>query len=319
MLGDKLLANNPLIIVDVGASGGLDPRWSNFTNYFKGILFEPDQREYLKLDKNESDNLLILDTALLDLKTQTDFHLCKKQEVSSVFLPNFSLLDKFYEPDRFAIHKTVKLNTDNLDNVLRKNRMNNIDFIKLDTQGSELPILKGSTDSLRNVVGLQIEVNFVELYKNIPLFSDIDIFVRKMGFELFDIKRAFWKRNNPKGFGVRKGQLIWGDALYFKVPEQVLNIDGIDENKVIRTICTYLVYGYVELAESLFIFAKQHRILSNDICKLIKLILVRFTERNPIPNFRGKERIRNMLIKAANFFSIKGPYSGTDDSIGNSL
>jgi len=26
MLGDKLLANNPLIIVDVGASGGLDPR-----------------------------------------------------------------------------------------------------------------------------------------------------------------------------------------------------------------------------------------------------------------------------------------------------
>ena len=319
MLGDKVLVNNPLIIVDVGASGGINSRWGNFTNYFKGILFEPDPRVYKQLKSNASDNLLVLDTALLDLKTETVFYLCKKQELSSVFLPNFSLLEKFYDPDRFEVIKKIKLNTDKLDTVLRKNRIKNIDFIKLDTQGSELLILKGSTASLQNAIGLQIEVNFIELYNNQPLFNDVDDFIRKMGFELFDIKRYFWKRNNSKSFGNQKGQLIFGDALYFRVPEQILNIDNIDGNIVIRAICTYLVYGYVDLAEELFNAVKQNSLISKEAIKNVTSILVKITKRNLLPNFRGKSRIRNMILERANIFSVNGPYSGCDESIGNSL
>ena len=133
------------------------------------------------------------------------------------------------------------------------------------------------------------------------------------------IKRYFWKRNNSKSFGNQKGQLIFGDALYFRVPEQILKIDNIDGNIIIRAICTYLVYGYVDLAESLFILAKQHGLLSNKINDPIKSILVKVTEKNRIPNFRGKGKIRNILRKVTNSFSIKGPYAGTDESIGNTL
>ena len=49
---DKLLNNNHLVIVDVGASGGIHPRWSKTTEFYKGILFEPDHREFDALKKN---------------------------------------------------------------------------------------------------------------------------------------------------------------------------------------------------------------------------------------------------------------------------
>ena len=54
-----LLENNQLIIVDIGASGGIDPRWKNLTSYFKCILFEPDPREYSILKENSDSNLIV--------------------------------------------------------------------------------------------------------------------------------------------------------------------------------------------------------------------------------------------------------------------
>ena len=317
MLGNDLLANNPLMIVDVGASGGLDFRWINFTSSIRAILFEPDPRVYDVLKSSGRDNLIILNSALSDSVNEIDFHLCKKQQVSSVYLPNFDFLNKFIDPGRFEVLKSIRLKTDTLDNQLRKNGIQEVDFIKLDTQGSELSILKGGADSLKKASGLEVEVEFAELYENQPLFNEVDSFVRKMDFGLFDIKRYFWKRNNSKTFGSRKGQLVCGDALYFRGPEEVLMMDEINQEKIIRSICIYLVYGYTDLAQTLFNIAKKERKLSTDVHDSVGLILAKFSERNSIPNFRGKGKIKYLLQKIANAFSIKGPYSGTDESLGN--
>ena len=74
---------------------------------------------------------------------------------------------------------------------MRKNGIQEVDFIKIDTQGSELSILKGSTDSLKNAIGLEIEVEFVDIYENQPLFNEVDSFVRKMDFELLQLTTYF--------------------------------------------------------------------------------------------------------------------------------
>ena len=38
----NMLENNPLWVVDIGASGGIDPRWEKSHYSYRGILFEPD-------------------------------------------------------------------------------------------------------------------------------------------------------------------------------------------------------------------------------------------------------------------------------------
>ncbi len=85
MIGNVLLRDNPLVLVDVGASGGLDPRWSRFTTEYRAILFEPDPREFQRLKNQSTPNLVVLQTALADVPRSLDLHLCVKQELSSLF------------------------------------------------------------------------------------------------------------------------------------------------------------------------------------------------------------------------------------------
>ena len=51
--------------------------------------------------------------------------------------------------------------------------------MKLDIQGAELEVLRGSKKTLTNVLGLEIEVNFKEIYHDIPLAHDVEEFLKK--------------------------------------------------------------------------------------------------------------------------------------------
>lgn len=317
MVENDLLANNPLWVVDVGASGGINPIWAKFTSFYKGILFEPDPREYDTLNSKSEDNLIVINSALSDSVKILDFNLCRKQQVSSVYLPNFHFLNNFPDSQRFEIIKSIKIHADTLSNQLLKNGIDEVDFIKIDAQGYELPILKGGIDYLDNVIGLEIEVAFAKLYKDQPLFNEVDSFVNENGFELFDLKRYFWKRKECIDTGSQKGQLVCGDALYFRKPEHVLLMNDITQEKIIRSICTYLVYGYLDLAQTLFKKSNDEGLLATEIHDNIVLILSKYKKRNLIPNFRGKGRIQGLFEKIANIFNHREWYSGTDQSLGN--
>ena len=284
MIGNQWLGNSDLNIVDIGASGGIDPRWQKFTSKYKAVLFEPDPREFENLKSNSSDNFVILNAALSEKSGERDFHLCKKQQVSSVYMPNFDFINKYPDPERFSVEKTIKIMTDTLDKQLQTNNIHDIDFIKIDTQGHELAILHGAQKSLGTVIGLELEVEFVSLYKNQPLFNEVDTFVRNQGFELIDLRRYFWKRNGVEHYGERKGQLVFGDALYFRSPENILAMDGLTEEKIIKAICIYFVYGYVDLGLTLLETAYRNRKISQDTFDMVSSVFfdlknVDFTSR----------------------------------------
>jgi FkbM family methyltransferase len=316
---NHLLSDNPLYIVDVGARDGMHSRWNKFTSSYKGILFEPDPKEYKLLKSKCEKNLIVLNFALSDSVGELDFHLCQKPYVSSVYLPNIDFLNKFPEAERFDVVKSIKVQTDTLDNQLKKNNIFDIDFMKIDTQGHELSILQGSFDYLDNLVGLEIEVEFMPLYKKQPLFNEVNSFIRKHGFELFDLKRYYWKRKESKKTRNQKGQLVFGDALYFKTPEQVLLMNRVTQEKIVRSICVYLVYGYLDLAQALFSNANKNRLLAKEVQDEVVLILSKYERAytNILPNFKGKGSIKLLFERIGNMFDVNSWYTGGDNSIGN--
>ena len=98
------------------------------------------------------------------------------------------MLDRFNNPKRLDIIKENKISCVSLDEVLSEAALTDVDFIKLDTQGTELAILEGSASVLADAVfGLEIGVAFAELYNGQPLFADVDSFVRQKGFDLIDL------------------------------------------------------------------------------------------------------------------------------------
>ena len=248
----------PIKLVDVGASGGLQSPWKDAREFLAVVGFEPDEQEFKNLTENRVSKVTYLNVALYKERISIDFHSAADHEKSSIFLPNRIFLDKFPNPKRFDIVRTVRLEVDTLDSQLDKHGIGDIDFIKLDTQGSELFILQGANRTMDHTFGLEVEVEFAQMYKGQPLFADLDKFVRSKGFHLFDLRPFYWKRTNGMSYGEIKGQLIFANALYLKDTEVFgqhlaqIEDDVVRKSKVLRAISICVLYGYFDYAAEIF-------------------------------------------------------------------
>lgn len=313
--------DDPLTIVDIGASGGIHARWSGSPCGLRAVLFEPDPREFDTLTSMAPHTWTVINSALSDRSGDIEFRLARKQQVSSVYPPNNAFLEKFPDPDRFQTVKTITIRADTLDNQLKINGIQDVDFIKIDAEGYALPILKGGGESLPAVIGLELEVEFLPLRQGQPLFPDVHGFVQERGFELVDLRRYFWRRAGTGNYGnTVKGQFVFADALYLRTPERVLSMPGISEAKIFRAVVVYLSYGYFDLAEVLFRSAGAKGLLSSGTSAKIETLLNKRRNKPRLPDFRGKGRIHDLLARFADVFAVGGEggaYSGTDPKVGN--
>lgn len=297
----KYYQKYPLVLADIGASGGLEPHWAPAKKYLQIIGFEPNEKEFSNLKKKENRNVTYLNTGLYNKNTFLDYYVTKNPQNSSVFKPNKKFLNQFSEKERFDIIKVTKIETDTLDNQFKTHNITDTDFIKIDTQGSELFILEGAAATIQNFVfGIEVEVEFVEQYRNQPLFADVDSFIRKQGFWMFDIQSCHWKRIKGKDCFKKRGQMVFGNALYLKKSENFIKMIETIQNKtekkskILRALSICFLYGYFDYAREIFdmtsaLFNEAER---RGIEKKFKHS-IRWA--NKIPNFRGQRMLAEMV------------------------
>lgn len=78
-------------------------------------------------------------------------------------------------------------NLASLDKLLAGSKFSKPDFIKIDTQGYELEILKGGEKTLAHAEFVLLEVSFLDIYINCPLIADTLSFMKQRGFVVYDI------------------------------------------------------------------------------------------------------------------------------------
>ncbi len=118
---------------------------------------------------------------------------------SSILKPNLHL--KQYPHIQF--NETVEVDMVRLDDYFMNENINPEDYnmINIDVQGYELEVFKGSQNILNNISYIISEVNRDEVYENCAKVQDLDVFLKKYGFDRVE---TTWDG------------LTWGDALYVK-------------------------------------------------------------------------------------------------------
>ena len=285
---NTILSNMPdkqcINFVDIGAAGGLEPRWKAIEKHISYYGFEPDKRSIneLNIKINKIKNKYFYPFALWSTNGSIDLNLCKSPGCSSVFKPNNSFLNRFPNSERFNVASEDSLDCVSLDDL----NISRCDFMKLDIQGAELEVLKGAKKTLSNTLGLEIEVEFVHLYTNQPLFGDLCAFLSTHNFELMDFTNIQrWGRHS---INERLGQAVFGDALFLKSPEYIL-----ENHNNIETISAYLkillIYRRFDLIDILLKHLTiEERALYKEFEVDIRIIKRKFYRANKISNIASK-------------------------------
>ena len=303
---NKDLLLQPIIFIDIGSRGGVQKKWLIFKDKLNVIGFEPDKEEYDRM-QNEGLPMKNYNIGLWKEKGIIDFYLTRNGRCSSNLEPNTEVLDEFPESDRFDIIKKTNIPVDTLDNIL--NSSNKVeggdipDFVKLDTQGTELYILQGMTETLnRSIFGIEIEVEFISMYRKQPLFHEVDEFMHSQGFQLFDIKKYYWRRKCGLGLdGTMRGQIAHGDALYFRNPDVYINLlknsNVKSRKRLLIAVAIALFYGYSDYAINLLECGKNSNLICEEDYTLLLKNISRSSKKILMPDFKGKSLIGRFIRK----------------------
>jgi FkbM family methyltransferase len=174
----RRLGFNPKFCLDIGAYEG------NWTHDFKKTFPEcaimmiegQVEKEPVLLKAKNSYTDVNYKIALLGA-TETNVTFNIYETASSV-------LAERDENNTNAKVETRKLSM--LDNIIAPLKQQP-DFIKIDTQGYEMEILKGGEKILSGAEFVLLEVSLIDIYINSPLVADVLDFMRQRGFVLYDI------------------------------------------------------------------------------------------------------------------------------------
>ena len=262
---ETILCGNSISLVDIGAAGGLQDRWKPFSRVVDLVAVEPDPRAKESLEKLETTSLHSLHRVNLPLASTTralDFYLCKHPRQSSVLKPNAEHFAKYNDGHKWDVVKVETMNATTLDSLIVSKLKP--DFLKLDTQGSELDILKGSMKTLQSCLGLETEVEFREMYESQPLFGDLSKFLQGTGFEFIDfVAFGKWERSRTDGLRTFLGELIHADALFMRSPESAVTIAKKLEDKtlILRYLGLLYIYARSDMMRATLTIAADNELI----------------------------------------------------------
>ena len=252
--------------IDIGASTFDE---SNKLLKYKFVnlhLFEPDNR-VLKSFFGKYENLYLYDVGLWSSKSIKEINLLKNQIASSIYKPNIKILKNYLGSiDQYNVEKKEKVELNKLDSLSK--RIKKSDFIKIDAEGADYDILLGAKKSLNYTIGLQVETQSIERYKDSKLNFEIFKFLDQNNFELFIFNKENWPRN--LNFNIDTNlQNVWSDVVFFKKISYL--IKELKKKKIkkrkfyIKKLIFLMIYYKLHDAAINYIYnIKEENLISNE-------------------------------------------------------
>lgn len=205
-----LSASRPIVVIDVGCRWGFAERFlsEQCQSSFKIFGFDPDEIECSRLQASygylPDGYVTCVPVGLAGSPGRRNLYLTKEPACSSLYPPIQYLAEKYPALDCINLKKVTTADVTTLDLWARDKKLQAIDYIKIDTQGSELEILKGGDGIIETARCIDIEVEFNPIYEGQTLFGETDTYLRSKGFVL-------WRLSNLVHYSLGGEQLVMPD------------------------------------------------------------------------------------------------------------
>lgn len=260
------LLDRRLVVIDVGARWGVAPIWDQLGDQCHTIGFEPDEAECSRLAhlNRSHDRRRFVPVGLGATTGMATLYLTRDHKGSSLYPPSNLAVSRHPGLADGHLEATEIIEVMALDDWCAQEGIAQIDAMKIDTQGSELDVLKGAAGMLQGVRLLEVEVEFNPLYEGIPLFWAVDQFLRSQGFVLWCFRDLahYAQAGAPTDWRIEShvyydeviakvpaaaGQLFWANAYYVKAdvayPEA-----GAGWRQLVRDACITAAHKLYDLA-----------------------------------------------------------------------
>ena len=194
-VAEMLLAHGINCVLDVGANQGQFGVSLRSSGYEGLILsFEPNATAYEALTQKLDARWHSFPVALGDVEEHRDLNLMQHSVFTSFLEPTNRSTDQFREGN--AVTEVATVQARRLDSFL-----NNVPlppdpkiFLKCDTQGYDLRVIRGAGTRLDNIFLLQTELSMVPIYDGMPDYLETLRFCDSLGF----VPAAFFPVTNDE-------------------------------------------------------------------------------------------------------------------------
>lgn len=242
---------NEFIILDVGCRDQPYPRWFRLPN-LRVIGWDVDKAECDRL-QSIYPQFLYLPCGLGAKSGCAPFYQTAGIDCSSFLRPchDAHLIDQLFQ----EVGKVEGVEIRTLDS-FREYFPQGADLLKIDTQGTELEVLKGAEETLKSVLMVEVETEFNPFYEGQALFGDVDAFLRSRGFQFWDFQdmnrysaklgHTFDRFSDTSVGGVSglltdiksEGQLNWAESFYVTNP-----IRNLEKTKILAHALDFENFG----------------------------------------------------------------------------
>ena len=288
-----LIENNiePLV-VDVGARNGMHVSSipNCYSKYSKLVGFEPNKQEYNKLITKTTDaeragatlsgfkETEYFDSALWSNQESRELFITEGEGAATLMgVPLKKIADnmflnyskKSYFKEHVKVKKKEKIDCQRLDHLIKGEKK--IDILKLDVEGAELEIFKGSQKLLdsKSILFIKTEFFLTPYFKKSTLLGHQQVFLNKNGFRLIDIdlNHAPYTRSLKTNSIYSQRNLRYGGDAYFILDPDRNMISSFDLHRL-GIAC--LVYNFDALGIDLL---REAHLISNESLDEIQNII----------------------------------------------
>jgi hypothetical protein len=198
----------PPVLVDVGASSGLNPGWKALAKYSICIAFDADDREMASTRRASTvyRELYVYNRALTSgPEGASDFYLTQSPPCSSLLRPNHKKLAVWEYAERFRVCKKTTVQTIHFATVLNELKLGRVDWFKTDSQGTDLRLFLSLGNSvIQKVLVAEFEPGIIDAYEGEDKLWAVMRSMDERGFWMADIEIKGSNRINKAmltGFG----------------------------------------------------------------------------------------------------------------------